>query len=206
MKFNLWNVYSPIYDLLRQNIISKFFLLKEIRAIESLILKNDLDKIESKTLDIGSGAGHSLDLVSKYFSDINCIDKSIKMLNLSKRKFPNFKYIELDVLDRNFKNILVSNGKNFDIIFCIGISEYISDIDLLLANLDQVLDKKGYIIFTFSQKNFLNLPRLLAGHKLYLRTLKQVESKILSSNLLLVSTLVTPIQIQILLRKKESSK
>ena len=180
----IWKIQALTYKRIRQNPLSRFFLNKEHKGILSLLdYLNINDKENSNQinslLDLGTGRGDILSLLQKNKAlssntDIVAVDNCDKMLYYAKKDFPNIKFIQADVLNLPFKD------SEFDLIFCVGLTEYIKKENLLLflKNLKKILKKNGYIIITISTPNILNKFRYLLGHKIYLINDLEFEDKV----------------------------
>ncbi len=88
-----------------------------------------------------------------------------------------------------------------DLILCIGVSEYIADIDVLISEIFRVLDDKGSAIITSSSPNILNHIRKISGHKLYLRSDIEMSERLSAGDFNIVRIGRTLIQDQFLLAK-----
>ena len=62
-----------------------------------------------------------------------------------------------------------------NLILCVGLSEYILDLQMLATEIFRLLAADGYAIITLSPPNILNQIRKLMGHKIYLRSLPAME-------------------------------
>ena len=202
----IWKIQALTYKRIRQNPLSRFFLNKEHKGILSLLdYLNINDKENSNQinslLDLGTGRGDILSLLKKnktFSSNVNivAVDNCDKMLLYAKKDFSNVKFIQADVLNLPFKD------SEFDLIFCVGLTEYIKleNLSLFLKNLKKILKKNGHIIISISKPNILNRFRYLFGHKIYLINDLDFEDKVLGNNnyLKIDKKISTSLQVQYL--------
>ena len=112
---NFWNLLAPIYKMLRHNPISRYFIIKENRAIESLLV--NLASYEIKTVcDLGVGRGHCLYFIPEKIPHRFAIDKSMSMIQHTRNDFPETKFLQADVLNLPVKNS--SFDLSFFLSFC----------------------------------------------------------------------------------------
>jgi SAM-dependent methyltransferase len=111
-----------------------------------------------KILDAGSGSGHRIINVAKYFEECNFTgidisENSLLIANELKNneKIENINFIQKNILDNN-----TEIGK-FDLILCMGVLHHLSDPNKGLQILSKMLNKNGMI--------FLYLYGKLGGHK-----------------------------------------
>ncbi len=143
-------------------------LLNLLRIFE---LENKTELINLKILDAGSGSGHRITNVAKYFKKceflgIDISDTSLKIANAIKEK-NNIQNIQFKKF--NLMNSTLKLGK-FDIILCMGVLHHLSDPEKGLQNILQTLKKDGIL--------FLYLYGKLGGHKRMLN--KQLISLLLN--------------------------
>jgi ubiquinone/menaquinone biosynthesis C-methylase UbiE len=190
----LWNLTAPVYNIVRNNPVSGYFLRNEIESLHSL-----LDNCKSAEIisvcDVGTGRGHSLQLLRKGYSSIVAIDKSLKMIRYTKDSFPGVDFIVADILNLPLRN------KTFNLILCIGVAEYIPVLKPLLTNLYAMLTDGGYLVLTFSPQNLMTYLRLFSGHKIYVRNSNQVINEITDCRYRIIQHNVTTLQTQYLLQK-----
>jgi ubiquinone/menaquinone biosynthesis C-methylase UbiE len=193
---SIWNLIAPIYDRLRRNPISGYFLKRENWAVESLT--KELSPYNVNTVcDLGVGRGHSLSLIPEKITHKIAIDRSLLMLKLTRKESPDSLFINADVLHIPVKNAIV------DLILCIGLVEYISDLESLLSQINGILKKEGHLLLSYSPKNILTFLRFLRGHKIYPRKWKEIERCLSKYPFDLLEFKTTPLQHQCLLKKKK---
>ena len=116
-------------------------------------------KIEKlKILDAGSGSGHRIINVAKYFKNCNFIGIDISENSLlianelkNKEKIENIQFLQKNILDDDI------GIEKFDTILCMGVLHHLSDANKGLKILSKMLNKDGMI--------FLYLYGILGGHK-----------------------------------------
>lgn len=194
MSHFLWKWQAPFYKRLRSNPISGYFLRQEDASLKFLLSAIPAQQ-RALSLDIGVGSGHGLSLIAgKGYTEI-AIDRCFPMLAQSRKAFPMAKFIQADALFLPFKETC------FTAVLCIGLSEYVKDISLLLAELQRIIQKDGYLVFTISPPGLFTTLRILMGHKLYPRKAAEVEYFLANYHFHIQQKSKTPLQIQYLLRK-----
>ncbi len=130
-------------------------LLNLLRIFE---LENKTKLINKNFLDAGSGSGHRITNVAKYFDKssflgIDISDSSLKIANALKEK-GNLQNIQFKKV--NLMNSILKLGK-FDFILCMGVLHHLSNPKKGLQNILQTLKKDGIL--------FLYLYGKLGGHQ-----------------------------------------
>jgi ubiquinone/menaquinone biosynthesis C-methylase UbiE len=159
----LWSFYAIIYNKWRL-----CWPLCQILNREKINLKKLLTLLpqeEWDICDIGSGVGHSLDLVTKSRKMI-AVDVTFKMAQILHQK--GLTVIVADGLQLPFQ------AGSFSLIQVIGVSEYIHDLSLLFRELSRIGQARLYILFTSSPLSMITLARYLTGHKIYPRKFHSV--------------------------------
>ena len=143
-------------------------LLNLLRIFE---LENKTKLIDQKILDAGSGSGHRITNVAKYFKKckflgIDISETSLNIANMIKEKnnIKNIQFKKFNLMDSTLKL-----GK-FDIILCMGVLHHLSNPEKGLQNILDTLKKDG--IF------FLYVYGKLGGYKRMLN--KQLVSTLLN--------------------------
>jgi SAM-dependent methyltransferase len=185
-----WRVKSKLYDTLRPG----FILKAENETVRSLLQQIPSNAIR-RVLDVGTGTGNSYRLLDAYTVLKVGLDASLAML-LENRS--GGVLVTGSILNAPFR------AGTFDLILCVGVSEYLADTALLLQSLHVLLTNKGYLVFTVSPKKKLNYLRLVSGHRLYLRDEMDAENMIKDNRFELVVRAATILQVQFLLRKISS--
>lgn len=109
-------------------------------------------------LDIGCGIGNYLEELYKRGHKINGIDIAENMLQTSRERLK--KYIEFPPLCRTDIENLPFPDSHFDVIFCVGVLEYLKSDARSFEEISRVLKPNGLLFFTLpgllSIKNFLD--------------------------------------------------
>ena len=127
--------YSKHYDSLHLNKKRSIF---EVSKIMSLEKKNNYTKI----LDVGCGTGYNVNSINKNNYNIIGLDKSSAMIKTAKKKYPECKFEEGDIL----KNNIFDYG-TFTHILCLGKTIYeIKNKILFFENCYSLLNDNGYLI------------------------------------------------------------
>jgi len=131
-------------------------------------------KLEGKNiLDAGTGSGHRITNVAEFYKKSNFlgIDVSEKSLQIAKQLIKQKKITNLKLENINLMNEFSKIGK-FDIILCMGVLHHLSNPEIGLKNIKNVLEKDGII--------FLYLYGKLGGHTRMLN--KKIISTLLGKN------------------------
>lgn len=108
------------------------------------ILKNVKDG--QKILDVGCGSGRILDVIKEREIDYLGVDKCESMLEFSKKNYPDFKFIQGDILELGKISEI-----DYDYVFCIAVLHHLPGMDLRVKALKQLknkIKKDGKIIIT----------------------------------------------------------
>ncbi|MFQ5865386.1 MAG: class I SAM-dependent methyltransferase [bacterium] len=160
---NLWDWKAIFYDSRRKIFPFSLILRSEIENLEELISKIHLN--DKKILDVGTGTGSVLELFPNTCS-VFAADSSFRMIQQARQK-RSVKFVVADSAMLPFKSY------SFHLITAVGLFEYQKNWSGFLHELKRIMDPKGFIIVTYSQKIPLNFLRLLLGHKIYLMTYKK---------------------------------
>ena len=192
---NLWDITARIYPWLRLNPVSRHFLQEERESIAAL-LSMVSTKTDACVADIGVGRGHSLFFLPTTAQVKFALDKSFRMISLTKPAYPGMLFVQADVLQLPLKS------STFDLVLCIGLLEYVDDIHRLLAQLYKIIKINGHLLLTSSPKNTLTYLRLLTGQKIYPRNRLKVEHDISTHSFNIIGIKSTRSQNQFLLCKE----
>jgi SAM-dependent methyltransferase len=190
MSYNarLWRIKANIYNRLRP----RFILNAENRAVLELLEQLENVRI-TRALDLGCGVGNSIGLLGNTQHKPVALDRSLAML---KELSVNVPRINADILFPPFA------GGRFELITAIGISEYFSDIDVLLQRIASLLVPKGYLLLTGAPRAIWTYLRFFSGHRLYPVSSKKIEAILRRHKLSIIQTSHTLLQVQYLLQKK----
>jgi len=154
---NLWNIKAHIYSL-RTSPLFAWVLNAEKNNLRELVRR--VDTIPGLILDIGTGTGHTLDVLPES-KQIICLDRSVGMLNkINKKNQQNLK-LAADAFYLPFQDNL------FSFVSCIGVSEYLSRLIFLYIEINRILKDNGYFLTTISPPNLWNSLRRISGNRLH---------------------------------------
>jgi SAM-dependent methyltransferase len=197
MSKKIWRYTASLYPILRMNPISSGILRKEIMAVNSLLTEIPDNSFEIVG-DIGTGRGHSLELIPDQARLKFALDNCMEMIIHTRVRFPGIYFSRAEALHLPIKNAI------FDLILCIGLLEYVYDMERLLNQINAALKAEKYLLITQSPRHILNYLRYLTGHKLYTRNTVFVEKCFNLSGFKIIGRKTTLIQQQYLLQKKSS--
>ena len=164
---------------------------EECNSIKKLL--NLIQKPPQRTLDLGTGIGDSLHLLNAFTNRI--------LLDFSYDMISRVNFRESDTCLVANVNILPFKKKNFDLITCIGVSEYILEKEILLRQIYQFLSPEGYSLITFSPPKAINKMRSLLGNRIYPIKGSTTHDLIAAQGFFLVRYVKTKMQSQYLLQK-----
>jgi ubiquinone/menaquinone biosynthesis C-methylase UbiE len=160
---NLWNIKASFYSFSRKPWPLNKILKKETEIIKLLLHQMLIEN--PKVLDVGCGVGDSMALLNNEWN-IVALDNSINMI----RKAPsnNQSWVAADVMYLPF------HCQKFHLVTCVGVSEYVNDLDSLLQNIFRIMNYKGYLILTTSPKSLFTQMRQVGGSKIYARNAESI--------------------------------
>ena len=134
---------NEIFDELYCNIYDDLVLCKEKNIFEINTLFQKLDcNSKSQVLDIGSGTGHHVNLISKKCNNVIGIDKSTQMIKKAKSNYNNLNFQTGDVL-----NTMLFNDNTFSHITCLYFTiYYIKDKNKFFQNCFYWLKPGGVLL------------------------------------------------------------
>lgn len=140
--------YSDRYEKFTWNLYEKIYQRRRINAILSY------NEIYSKKniLDAGCGSGDLLKAFTLKFKDdipsLTGFDLSANLINIAKSKnILNCTFFQADILEQNIK------ADQYDLIFCIGVIPYISDIKYAMSELNKIAKKNSICLLTYPYSN-----------------------------------------------------
>lgn len=152
-----WHIRARIYRWFRR--IFPINLLYSDEVDNLLGLLEHLSYNPRRILDLGTGIGDSLPYLPRGKQRF-LLDSSAAMLTRIPASQCEQK-IYADALQLPFKK------QQFDLITCIGVSEYIRPKARLLREIYECLKPNGYAIITFSPKGLLTQLRKLLGKRIF---------------------------------------
>jgi ubiquinone/menaquinone biosynthesis C-methylase UbiE len=156
----LWRIQSSFYHCLRRNPLSSFILQRENESIRSFLKDLPLKQV----LDIGCGRGNSLSVLSDSTASVVAVDNIFEMVRKNIACFPGIKFVTADA------QFLPFQKNSFELIFCVGLFEYVKNWSYLLQEIHRVLSPAGYAVITISPPGLLTYLRLFMGHWLFTAT------------------------------------
>ncbi len=192
MTKRLWDAEARFYRGLRRNAMSARILSEENAAAKRLLARLDFSNIH-RVLDIGTGVGNALSLIEHRAMRVSAIDASAEMLREATLQFPNVKFYCADACAMPFDDAA------FELVLCVGVSEYVSDMSLLFQEIYRVLAPSGYALLTAASASPFNLLRYVLGHRLFLR--RRLDGVAVQSGFDILDDSRTLLQIQYLLQK-----
>ena len=124
------------------------------------------DPVKGLMLDVGTGIGHTLDVLPDPEKTI-CLDASREMLKKLRCCHDN------TLLCADAESLPFQHA-SFSFVSCIGVCEYIPDLYTLFQSLNRVLVSRGFLLITTAPDNFCSTCRRLLGHSLYTLTSEDV--------------------------------
>lgn len=140
--FNIWNFWADKYDKLW---VQKYSLKPTrnyiVKALSKYI-KND----EIKVLDLGCGTGELIfELTNKFNKfEVTGIDFSEKMLEISKKRNPSAKHLQMDASELNILD------SKYDIILCTHSMPYYKEPKNVFKHLNNLLSDEGKLLIGFA--------------------------------------------------------
>lgn len=120
-----------------------------IQELLENIISNIPYQSVSRALDLGSGCGANLKVLSKYFPSVVASDISVRILEESRQSLESAKYVVSDVEDLPFL------AESFDVVVSTEVLEHIPNLEQAVRESWRVLRKGGYLIV--STPNYNNL-------------------------------------------------
>ena len=138
------NFYSNIYDKIHND-------NKKNTQIVEFIKENCNSPNSSTILDIGCGTGEIISKLSEF--NIIGLDKSSSMIKICKKKNPDKKFINDDILN----NQLFNYNYNFSHILCLNFTiYYFNNRKMFFKNVSELLMPNGILILHLIDKNKFN--------------------------------------------------
>jgi SAM-dependent methyltransferase len=148
-------------------------------------------------VDLGIGLGNAMALVDGDPALRVGLDYNAGMIRLAAEQLPNVSLIQTDVRH------LPLRADSVDLVLCVGLSEYLADIEALVKDIGDVLVPGGHAVFTISHRNSLTWLRMLFGHRIYPRSRDEIEDAFGANQLSVIKRIHSQLQHQYLIRKDE---
>jgi SAM-dependent methyltransferase len=155
---NLWDFRSVFYRALRRLPVIRGFLNAEMRNLAFLLAKADIRP--ERILDLGSGAGSTLSVIPRGRFRI-CSDKSAGMAKRLRAIDPEETVVRMDA------SFLPFREEAFDIVSAVGLSEYIENHAVFLAEIKRVLGRNGLLLVTLSPHGPASFLRQAHGLRIF---------------------------------------
>ncbi|HHM24330.1 MAG TPA: class I SAM-dependent methyltransferase [Bacteroidetes bacterium] len=152
-----WRLRARIYHWFRKVYPIRWFFQSECDRLEDLL--DLLETPPERIVDLGTGLGETLSLLPQGKIRI-LLDHSHAMLKRARMGPADVRVIG-DILSPPLK------PGSFDLVTCIGTSEYIPEKALLLQEMYTLLKPGGYALVTFSPRNLYSRLRNLLGKRIY---------------------------------------
>lgn len=190
-----WNSLSVIYRRCRRLPGIRMILDSEIRNCRALWSR--IQRIPDRILDVGTGAGSSLELFPNEIPVI-AVDASRKMLSRARIRRPGLIAIQADAC------ALPLRDDSFSVTSAIGLTEYLPNLDDFFKETGRVTRPGGFFLSTLARRNMLNRLRILLGNRLYFIKADQWENEAAAAGWEIEGRAASLLQIQQLLRKSRS--
>ncbi len=123
-------------------------LLQKNIAVDLINLAAPYITKDSNILDLGCGSGKIAALLANNkLTNITMVDNASEMLNIARKKFPNYNFIEDDINNLNKLN------QSYDIIFANMSLHWCADINTAIANAKKYLKPNGKIFISIPSDN-----------------------------------------------------
>ena len=186
-----WNFRARIYHWFRHVYPISLFFASECERLDELI--DLVNAPPERVLDLGTGIGETLPHIPAGKMRI-LLDQSYSMLRRAPAG-PRDRKVLGDILQLPFRT------EQFDLITCVGTSEYIPAKALLLRSIYQALKPGGYAIVTFSPRNIYSRLRNLLGKRIYPLSGSTTHDLLAAQNFFILRAYRTKMQSQYLLQK-----
>jgi ubiquinone/menaquinone biosynthesis C-methylase UbiE len=118
------------------------------------------------------------------------------MIKSTRKDYQDRQFVVGNVLNLPFKD------SSLDLIVCLGLIEYISEIEFVLNQIRTALRQKKYLLISNSPKSILTSMRIVNGHKIYARDTDIVQNHFKKYQFRILDIKDTPMQNQYLLKKE----
>lgn len=190
----LWSMKSFVYGSMRVPPV----LRAENEAV-SLLTRQALKRRVRSVLDLGAGRGNALSLLPDKFDLMVGIDVSTVMLRHTRLIHGGTVVIAGDA------NAVPIRDGAIDLVLCVGLAEYVSDLRVVLSEVCRLLADHGHAIVTTAPRRALSYARCALGHRVYPRGDAEVYAAARGARLEVVSSSRTSLQCQWLLRAMDAS-
>jgi len=127
--------------------INKKETLKRLNVVYDRLLKG-INLKGKKFLEVGCGMGYFSEMAQKNGAIVTGIDVGKKLVEKSRQKVPNGKFIIASISNLPFKD------ETFDLILCTEVIEHVENQNKGLSEVFRVLKKGGYLVLTTPNRIF----------------------------------------------------
>ncbi len=166
---NLWDFCAPFYNWLRKPWPLSRVLQRETESLRALLSRVKLNG--AVVVDIGCGAGHSLQLLDGTATRRIGIDQSPNMARITRNK------LKVQVITAAAEQLPLK-ALSIDLFLAIGVIEYLSDPSLLFQQMAGAGKPGCYVLATSSPQGVFSQLRLLTGIKLYPREAEEILASV----------------------------
>lgn len=153
----IWNLKAKLYKLFRNQLPFNYFLRQENKSLLSLI--ELVPQTFPTVLDLGTGEGNALDIISSSVIKFG-VDFNLSML-INARNRVNANLINSELLHLSIKNEIA------DLVLIIGVLEYFSDINPVFREIRRISKTNTHVIISYSPNNIWTFLRQFLGNKIY---------------------------------------
>jgi len=133
--------------------------------VDKAVLKRMLDLIEGKkemkVVEVGAGFGRLTEVYLDMFRKILLVDPSRNLLSRAEAKFKAYSQVECR---KGGLEKIPCQTRSVDVVLVIRVLHHIENLDLVFAEVNRILKKKGYLVLEYPNKVHL-LSRLRAFFK-----------------------------------------
>jgi 2-polyprenyl-3-methyl-5-hydroxy-6-metoxy-1,4-benzoquinol methylase/ribosomal protein S18 acetylase RimI-like enzyme len=102
-----------------------------------------------RVLEFGCGAGHCALAMRQRGHDVTALDVSAEMVEASKRRFENEK-LKATFVHGQIADLLPKHEGKFDLIYALGVMDYIEDLDSTFTAIAKLLNGSGRFMLSFT--------------------------------------------------------
>ncbi|MEE4312346.1 MAG: class I SAM-dependent methyltransferase [candidate division KSB1 bacterium] len=143
--------------------------------------------------DLGTGSGNMLACLSTDVDKFG-FDLNRAMLRYAK-DHSEARFIQCDV-----KKLPLKDGCG-EVMLLIGVLEYIQNPDDVFSEFRRVAARGSHVIFTFTQRNLMNVLRNVLGHRVHTMKFNEIEEKIADYGFRVIHSHRLKLQTQLLIEK-----
>ena len=192
-KSKLWNLKAKFYQGFRNRFPFRYILQQENNSLLALLDK--IPQIFDSVIDLGTGEGNALQLISNHTRKIG-VDFSLAMLLNAQER------IHADFINCELSHLPLKN-KIADLVLIIGVLEYLSEFHSLFKEINRISKANAYVIISYSPNNIWTFLRQFLGHKIYALTYEKMVKLIEINGFAYNTHHRTLMQCQMLIKKHQ---